>query len=105
MRRLLRVRRAYLIRNSAEAAFARNDIEAGNREYRRAEELMGDNPEMHFWHAVALVNANRLDEALPLFKRVFIHDGRWMELAERLPAVSRFPSDPATLARIRSLVA
>src|SRR5208282_940129 len=85
LRRLMGIRRAYLCRQTAEVAFTRGDIEAGNREYRRAEELMGDNPEMQFWHAVALVNVGRVDDALPLFKSVFARDRRWLELAENLP--------------------
>ncbi|MGO9449888.1 MAG: DUF1028 domain-containing protein [Candidatus Binataceae bacterium] len=102
LRRLLGIRRAYQYRNAAEVAFARGDIEAGNREYQRAEELIGDNPEMQFWHAVALVNAGRVDDALPLFKSVFARDRRWLDLAENLPAVRRLPSDAAVMAKIRS---
>jgi uncharacterized Ntn-hydrolase superfamily protein len=105
LRRLLGVRRAYLARNMAEAAFARGDIEEGNREYQRAEQLGGENPEMRFWHAIALVNAERIEEAAPLFKEVFAKERRWLELAERLPPVGRLPSGTAVIARIRSLVA
>ncbi len=102
LRRLLGVRRAYLHRNTAEAAFAAKDIEAGNSEYRRAEALMGDNPEMLFWHAIALVNAGHIEDAMPLLREVFARDRRWLELAERLPAVKRLPSDASAIAKIRS---
>jgi len=101
LRRLLGVRRAYLARNSAEAAFARGDIEEGNREYQAAEQLIGANPEMHFWHAIALVNANRIEQALPMFREVFAKDRRWLELAERLPPIGRLPSDASLIAKIR----
>lgn len=104
LKRLLGIRRAYLIRGAAEAAFARGDIETGDREYRRAEALMGDNPEMHFWHAIALVNAGRIEDALPLFSEVFAEDRRWLELAERLPPIRRLPSDQTIIARIRSVL-
>ena len=102
LKRLLGVRRAYLCRMTAETAFARRDIEAGNREYRKAQALTGDNPEMHFWHAIALVNAGRLDDALPLFKEVFAKDRRWLELAERLAAIGRLPADTTLMTKIRS---
>ncbi|HME92448.1 MAG TPA: DUF1028 domain-containing protein [Myxococcaceae bacterium] len=102
LKRLLGVRRAYLCRIAAEIAFARREIEAGNREYRKAQALIGDNPEMRFWHAVALVNAECLEDALPLFKEVFARDQRWLELAERLGASGRLPADPALMAKIRS---
>jgi uncharacterized Ntn-hydrolase superfamily protein len=101
LRRLLGVTRAYLARNSAEAAFARGDIEEGNREYQAAEQLIGDNPEMRFWHAIALVNAKRIAQALPMFREVFAKDRRWLELAERLPPIGRLPSDASLIAKIR----
>ncbi len=102
LRRLLGIRRAYLHEGAGQAAFRRNDLEAGNREYRRAEELMGDNPEMRFWHAVALVNAGQVESAIPLFRDVFARDTRWSELAERLPKIGMLPPDPALIAKIRA---
>ena len=104
LKRLLGVRRAYLCRAAAETAFARHDIEAGNREYRKAQALIGDNPEMRFWHAIALVNAERLEDALPLFKEVFAKDQRWLELAERLAPIGRLPADTSLLAKIRAVL-
>ena len=104
LKRLLGVRRAYLCRVAAETAFARRVIEAGNREYRNAQALIGDNPEMRFWHAIALVNAQRLEDALPLFKEVFAKDQRWLELAERLVQIGRFPADTSLMAKIRSVL-
>jgi uncharacterized Ntn-hydrolase superfamily protein len=104
LKRLLGVWRAYLCRVGAEGAFARRDIEAGNREYRKAQALIGDNPEMRFWHAIALVNAERVEDALPLFKEVFAQDQRWLELAERLAPIGRLPADTALMARIRSVL-
>jgi uncharacterized Ntn-hydrolase superfamily protein len=102
LKRLLGVRRAYLCRVVAESAFARREIEEGNREYRKAQALIGDNPEMRFWHAIALVNAERLDDALPLFREVFARDRRWLELAERLAAIGRLPTDTSLMTKIRS---
>jgi len=101
LRRLLGVRRSYLARNAAEAAFARGDIEEATREYQIAEQLIGDNPEMRFWHAIALVNAGRIEQALPMFKEVFARDRRWLELAERLPPIGLLRADPALITRIR----
>jgi uncharacterized Ntn-hydrolase superfamily protein len=102
LKRLLEVRRAYLCRAAAETAFARREIEEGNREYRKAQALIGDNPEMRFWHAIALVNAGRFEDALPLFKEVFAKDPRWLELAERVAATGRLPADPSLMGKIRS---
>jgi Flp pilus assembly protein TadD len=102
LKRLLGVRRAYLCRIVAETAFARREIEEGNREYRKAQALMGDNPEMRFWHAIALVNAERVEDALALFREVFAKDQRWLELAERLAAIGRLPADSSLMTKIRS---
>ncbi len=102
LRRLLNVRRAYQCRAAADAALARGDFDAMNREFSRAEELMGDNPEMHFWHGVMLANIGRVDDALPLFRTAFTRDRRWLDLAERLVPVQLLPSDAAVMAKIRS---
>jgi len=103
LRRLLGIRRSYLARNLAEAAFARGEIEEGNRQYQLAEQLIGDNPEMRFWHAVALVNARRIEQALPIFRDVFAKDRRWLELAERLVPLGRLRADPSLIATIRGV--
>lgn len=102
LRRLLNVRRAYQCRAAADAALVRGDFDAMNREFSRAEELMGDNPEMHFWHGVMLANIGRVDDALPLFRTAFTRDRRWLDLAERLVPVQLLPSDAAVMAKIRS---
>ena len=39
---------------------------------------------MIYWHAVALVNMQRVDEALPLFARAFGLEPSWRELTPRL---------------------
>jgi len=51
-----------------------------------------------------LVNAERLEDALPLFKEVFAKDQRWLELAERLAPIGRLPADTSLMAKIRSVL-
>jgi uncharacterized Ntn-hydrolase superfamily protein len=102
LRRLAAVARAYQHSEAADRAFALGDIDGGVREYCTAEELIGDNPEMRFWHAVALVNAGRLDDAMPLFREVFTRDRRWFRLAERLPAAKQLPPDPTLFERLNA---
>jgi hypothetical protein len=48
LRRLLQVAAGYDASNRADSAFAIGDVENGNREYERAAELVGQNPEMRF---------------------------------------------------------
>ena len=57
------------------------------REYSAAEKMFPENIEMKFWHAVALVNKNRIDEALPLFNEIFLKDKNWADLVPRLVPV------------------
>lgn len=77
LRRLVHLARAYRHMNAGDEAVTKGDVEAAIREYSAAEQMVPDsatNGEMVFWHAVMLVNAERLDAALPLFRRAFAVD-------------------------------
>jgi hypothetical protein len=49
---------------------------------------------------VALVNRKRLDESLPLFRKLFGLDPNWNKLTARLVGVGRLPDDKDALAEI-----
>jgi len=100
LRRLLGVARAYQHMDEGDEAATAGDMERASREYGAAAGLVPDNPEMVYWHAVALASSNRLDEALPLFKQVFAADRNWAILTPRLPKVGLLPDDPDLLKRI-----
>jgi len=100
LRRLVTLQRAYNHMNAGDLAVEKKDNEAALREYSAAERLVPGNAEMIFWHAVALVNMQRIDDALPLFRRVFAMDKNWAELAPRLPRSGLLPDDPALMAKI-----
>ena len=100
LRRLLRVNRAYFHMNNGDLCSERKDWDCAIREYGAAERLMPEQVEIVFWHAVTLVTGGRVDEALPLFKRVFAAEPRWRDLVGRLPASELLPNDPALVARI-----
>ena len=55
---------------------------------------------MIYWHAIALVNMNRMDEALPLFRRVFAMDKNWATLTPRLSKSGLLPDDAKLIERI-----
>jgi hypothetical protein len=59
-----------------------------------------DNIEMVYWHAVALANMNRVEESLPLFRRVFAADPNWRTLTPRLVKSGILPDDKKLIARI-----
>ncbi|HEY0372000.1 MAG TPA: DUF1028 domain-containing protein [Thermoanaerobaculia bacterium] len=106
LRRLVALQRAYNHMNAGDLAVEHKDNEAALREYSAAEEIAAKtagippsrHAEMIYWHAVALVNMNRIDEALPLFARAFAMEPGWRELTPRLPAAGLLPE--SVVARI-----
>jgi uncharacterized Ntn-hydrolase superfamily protein len=108
LRRLVVLQRAYNHMNAGDLAVEHKDNEAALREYAEAEKIASNTPgilpsrlaEMIYWHAVALVNMNRVDDALPLFKKCFTIEKSWAELTSRLPAAGLLPNDPKLIGRI-----
>ncbi|HEU4869708.1 MAG TPA: DUF1028 domain-containing protein [Pyrinomonadaceae bacterium] len=103
LRRLVTLQRAYNHMNAGDLAVEKKDNEGALREYSAAEKLVPDNAEMIYWHAVALVNMGRVDESLPLFRKVFAMDRNWITLTPRLPKSGLLPDDPKVIERIVSV--
>lgn len=103
LRRLVKLQRAYNHMNAGDLAVEKKDNEGALREYGAAEKLVPNNAEMIYWHAVALVNMGRVDESLPLFRRVFAMDRNWITLTPRLPKSGLLPDDPKLIQRIVSV--
>jgi uncharacterized Ntn-hydrolase superfamily protein len=100
LRRLLTLNRAYNHMNAGDLAVEKGDNERALKEYGAAARLAPDNAEMVYWHAVALVNMKRVEEALPLFRRVFRMDKNWATLTPRLAKVGLLPDDAKLIERI-----
>lgn len=100
LRRLVTLQRAYNHMNAGDLAVEKKDNEGALREYGAAETLVPGNAEMIYWHAVALVNMGRVDESLPLFRKVFAMDANWVTLTPRLAKVSLLPDNPKLIERI-----
>jgi uncharacterized Ntn-hydrolase superfamily protein len=108
LRRLVALQRAYNHMNAGDLAVEHKDNEAALREYSAAAAIAGKTPgipqtriaEMTYWHAVALANMQRVDEALPLFARAFAMQPGWRELTPRLVASGLLPDDKALIERI-----
>ncbi len=108
LRRLVALQRAYNHMNAGDLATEHGDTEGALREYAAAEKIATSTPgipksreaEMAYWHAVALVNMERVDEALPLFARAFALEPGWRTLTPRLSRAGLLPEDPALIARI-----
>jgi uncharacterized Ntn-hydrolase superfamily protein len=103
LRRLVTLQRAYNHMNAGDLAVEKKDNEGALREYSAAEKLVPDNAEMVYWHAVALVNMNRVEESLPLFRRVFAMDSNWAVLTPRLVKAGLLPGDEKVIERILSV--
>lgn len=103
LRRLVKLQRAYNHMNAGDLAVEKKDNEGALREYGAAEKLVPESAEMIYWHAVALVNMGRVEESLPLFRRVFAMDRNWITLTPRLPKSGLLPDDPKLIQRIVSV--
>jgi len=103
LRRLVKLQRAYNHMNAGDLAVEKKDNEGALREYGAAEKLVPSSAEMIYWHAVALVNMGRVDESLPLFRRVFAMDRNWITLTPRLPKSGLLPDDPKLIQKIVSV--
>jgi tetratricopeptide (TPR) repeat protein len=97
--RLLALHRAYDVMNAGDAAMATGDFEAAVGHYSRATAMAPDIVELPFWQAATLFVEGREDEALPIFRRVFAAEPRWVEVVRRLPAAGLRP-DAAAVERI-----
>ncbi|MEZ5542697.1 MAG: DUF1028 domain-containing protein [Pseudomonadota bacterium] len=103
LRRLLTLETAYDQMNAGDHALERDDIDGALAHYSAAEALAPENAEMKFWHAVSLVNAQRVDAALPVFEQAFRADPGWRVLVPRLVDAGLLEVAPDTLQRIRGL--
>jgi len=93
LRRLLNLARAYDHMNAGDAALEKKDFTQAMERYSAAMKLAGDNLEVAFWSAFALATNGKFDEALPLFKRVFMEDRNWVEVLKRLQKAGLISDD------------
>ena len=103
IRRLVSVRRAYIHMRLGNDAVQRGDLETTEREFTAAERLIGDNPEMRYWHAIALFQLGKIDDSLTILREVGRRDRNWIELTLRLPAVLLKP-DSSVTEKVRKLL-
>ncbi|HWW60566.1 MAG TPA: DUF1028 domain-containing protein, partial [Thermoanaerobaculia bacterium] len=108
LRRLVALQRAYNHMNAGDLATELKDNAGALREYAAAERIAATTPgippsryaEMLYWHAVALANMDRVDEALPIFAKAFKIEPSWRELTRRLPHSGLLPDDAKLIERI-----
>jgi uncharacterized Ntn-hydrolase superfamily protein len=100
LRRLVTLQRAYNFMNAGDDAVEHKDHARALENYSSAAKLVPRAAEIVYWHAVALVNMGRVDESLPLFRRVFAKDTHWAELTRRIASVGIIADEPQLLQRI-----
>jgi len=103
IKRVLKVFRAYEYMNAGDVALEKNDVQGALEAYGTAERMFPDNLEMQYWHAISLANIGMIEDALPMFKDIFVKDENWRLLTERLPGVGLLNIDKKDLERILSL--
>ena len=104
MRRLLRVHRAYEHMNAGDLAVEHDDLELAMAEYGEAAELLPDNVEVQYWAAVTLATSGELEQALPMFRKIFAADSNWVELTRRLLKPGIIPDTPEGHALVERIV-
>lgn len=100
LKRLLKVHRAYEHMNRGDVAMEQGKMDLAMSYYKAASDLFPDNLEMQFWQAVNLANVNRMEEALPIFDKIFQQDKNWKELTKRLTKNGLLKVKNANLERI-----
>jgi len=93
LRRLLKLARAYDHMNAGDAAMEKNDVARAVEEYNAAVKLAGDNLEIAFWSALTMVVKGKVDQAVPIFRKVFAADKNWVEVLKRLPRAGLIPDN------------
>jgi uncharacterized Ntn-hydrolase superfamily protein len=98
LKRLIRLNKAYNFMNEGDELLT--EVEEAMKSYIQAMEMYPDNAEMVFWPAVTLASTGKVEESLPLFKKVFAMDQNWAVLVPRLPQVGQLPKDKALIKKI-----
>lgn len=100
--RLIQLRRAYILMDQGDGFVTAGKWSEAKAAYEAASKLAPGVWEMPFWQAVALASSGKLDEALPIFKRVFAAEPFWKRLVPRLADVGQLPKEATVLRAIEA---
>ncbi|HQN45321.1 MAG TPA: DUF1028 domain-containing protein, partial [Anaerolineaceae bacterium] len=100
LRRLVDIHRAYDYMNQGDEYLGKGDEANAMLAYAAAARLAPQIVEILFWNAVSLANVGSLEEALPIFKKVFSSEPNWREMLARLVEPGLIKNDPEMLERI-----
>lgn len=94
LQRLISIHRAYAHMDRGDVAMEKMNPDEARREYGEAAKRMPGNPEIRYWSAITLATSGNVEEALPLFRKVFAENVNWVELTRRLQAAGIIPDTP-----------
>ncbi len=108
IRRLLNVAKAFQYRRAAvnlllDQSLDDKKFELAAQEFNKAMEMMpevADNPEVMFWYAVTVASVGKVEDSLPLFKKVFTANPIWRELVPRLVRAELLPDREQAIAKV-----
>ncbi|GAB4316146.1 MAG: hypothetical protein Kow0074_04060 [Candidatus Zixiibacteriota bacterium] len=103
LERLYRLQVAYDWVNQGDVYAEHGQWDSAAVAYAKGEQLAPQIVELPFWHAVTLASQGKIDEALPIFERVFRAEDRWVELVPRLVPAGLLPDDTDLMERILSV--
>ncbi|HEN20910.1 MAG TPA: DUF1028 domain-containing protein [Desulfobacteraceae bacterium] len=103
LKRLVKLNQAYNHMNRGDELLTENKITEAMEAYTKAMNMYPENAEMIFWPAVTLAATGKVEESLPLFKKVFALDFNWAILVSRLAEVGQLPDDDILIKKILSV--
>jgi uncharacterized Ntn-hydrolase superfamily protein len=92
LRRLLRVKRAYMAVVSSDRLEEQKDMAGAMAKMQEAIKLAPEMVEIQFWSGLTMAQAGQLDEGCALMAVAVAKDKRWIETLHRLVAVDRVPA-------------
>ncbi len=101
LRRLLRVKRAYLTNTDADRLEEAGDQEAATQKRAEGLRLAPEMVELKFWTGLGMAEKGDLDGGCALMADAVRKDRRWIEALNRLVAVDRLSAETARLIEAR----
>jgi uncharacterized Ntn-hydrolase superfamily protein len=95
LRRLLRIKRAYMAMGDADHLEESGDAAAAGLKLAEALELAPDNMEIRFWAGLTIATSGNIEGGCVLIGEAVRHDRRWLETIRRLVAVDRVSAEVA----------
>ena len=101
LRRLLRIKRAYMTAGDADQLEESGDLPAAIAKLKEAIEIAPDMIELRFWAGLTFAQGGDLDGGCRLIAEAVHKDRRWLETINRLVAVDRLPAELASSIQAR----